>query len=221
MRSFGCKNKAFAKLMRIRQPPENWTTGRSIEKRSSSGAPFVKPKPQRIFRTFASADSAPMASKSAATFSSSSLTFPSSSEETSWVPSVIAFSISSNCASNFSSRSRSSMVLMSAAKTSCTAVRSLAFASCSTRIASQFSGTGRSRDAMWRRMVVLPMPLGPKMPYLWPCTMVMEALLKSVCPGAVKVKFSHVKASPEGGGSFLPLSRVNVNAANEPVTSSS
>mmetsp|Transcript_24312 Transcript_24312/g.69316 ORF Transcript_24312/g.69316 Transcript_24312/m.69316 type:complete len:352 (-) Transcript_24312:658-1713(-) len=207
--------------MRMRQPPENWTTGRSMEKRSSSGFPLVKPKPQRIFLTFASADSAPVASKSAATVSSSSRVFSSSSADTSREPSSMASSISSNCASNFSSRSSSSTVLRSAAKTSSTAERLLAFASCSTRITSQFRGTGRSRAAMWRRIVVLPMPLGPRMPYLLPCTMVIVALLKRVWPGAVSVKFSHVKASPAGGGSFFPLSSVRVNADREPGAASS
>mmetsp|Transcript_28895 Transcript_28895/g.83737 ORF Transcript_28895/g.83737 Transcript_28895/m.83737 type:complete len:262 (+) Transcript_28895:3504-4289(+) len=211
MSSFGCRNRALARLMRMRQPPENCTTGRSMEKRSSSGFPFVKPRPQRIFLTRASADSAPVASKSAATFSRSFLVFSRTSADTS-CPASIALSNSSSCRSRSSSCFNKSAVRWSAANTSSTADLSLALASCSTRITSQFSGTGKSLDAMCLNMVVLPMPFGPRMPYLLPCTIVIDALLKSVCPGAASVKFSHVNASPDGGGSLFPSNdRVNAD----------
>mmetsp|Transcript_122915 Transcript_122915/g.274459 ORF Transcript_122915/g.274459 Transcript_122915/m.274459 type:complete len:210 (+) Transcript_122915:893-1522(+) len=206
--------------MRIRQPPENWITGRSIEKRSSSGAPFVKPRPHRILRTCDSFDSAPVASRSAATVSSSERVLSMSSAEIS-SPASVAFSISSSFLRSSSSLDSKDTVFSSAASTSCTAVLSLALASCSTRMTSQFRGTGISRAAMCRKIVVFPMPLGPRMPYLLPCTIVMEALSKSVCPGAERVKLSHTKASPEGGGSFLPPSSVRVNAAMVPTGSSS
>mmetsp|Transcript_97538 Transcript_97538/g.244462 ORF Transcript_97538/g.244462 Transcript_97538/m.244462 type:complete len:257 (+) Transcript_97538:3740-4510(+) len=113
------------------------------------------------------------------------------------------------------------MVFRSAESTSSTAERSLALASCSTRMTSQFNGTGKSREAMWRKMVVLPIPLGPRIPYLLPWTMVMEALSNNVWPGAVNVKFSQTKESPAAGGSFLPPSKEIVNAFIEPGASSS
>mmetsp|Transcript_28602 Transcript_28602/g.62392 ORF Transcript_28602/g.62392 Transcript_28602/m.62392 type:complete len:201 (-) Transcript_28602:642-1244(-) len=59
------------------------------------------------------------------------------------------------------------------------------------------------------------------MPYLLPCTMEMVALSKSFCLGAESVKFSHTKASPAAGGSFLPPSRTRVKVLRSPNGSSS
>jgi len=87
----------------------------------------------------------------------------SSSTDTS-SPASILFSKSSILLVSSFSFVMSSLVFSSAAMTSSTADRLLAFASCSTRITSQFSGTGISRAAMWRTIVVLPWPFGPRMP---------------------------------------------------------
>mmetsp|Transcript_8165 Transcript_8165/g.22846 ORF Transcript_8165/g.22846 Transcript_8165/m.22846 type:complete len:358 (+) Transcript_8165:3987-5060(+) len=200
----------------MRHPPENCTTGLSMEKRSSSAGLAVNPRPQRIFLTDASAASAPLAMRSADTVSSSSLTFSSSSTETSAFPSAIIRSNSSIFLIRSSSFLRRSAVLVSAASTSSTADLSVALASCSTRMTSQLSGTGISLAAMWRRTVVLPMPFGPRMPYLWPWVTVMDALSNRVCPGAEIVKFLHTNESPESGGSFLPPSREMENALRPP-----
>jgi len=155
IRSLGCRKRAFAKLIRIRQPPENCTTGLSIENRSSSGEPFVKPRPQRIFLTLASAESAPIASSSAEVLSNSVRVLSTSSALMSF-PCSISVSMSSSFCRSSASLLINSAALRSAARTSSTADRSVALASCSTRITSQLTGTGISRAAICRSRVVFP-----------------------------------------------------------------
>mmetsp|Transcript_7218 Transcript_7218/g.12207 ORF Transcript_7218/g.12207 Transcript_7218/m.12207 type:complete len:272 (-) Transcript_7218:698-1513(-) len=128
----------------------------------------------------------------------------SSSVHCSPVPSFILISASSSFLTHAASLFRRSAVLVSAARTSSTAELSLALASCSTRMTSQFFGIGNSRAAKNLKSVVFPCPFGPKMPYLLPCTMVSFALLNNVCLGAMMVKPSTEKLSPADGGSFFP-----------------
>jgi len=54
-----------------------------------------------------------------------------------------------------------------------------------------------------------------------PWTRVIEAFSKRVCPGQESEKLSQTKASPEGGGSFLPPSRVRLKTSRGLTKSSS
>mmetsp|Transcript_96735 Transcript_96735/g.250175 ORF Transcript_96735/g.250175 Transcript_96735/m.250175 type:complete len:244 (-) Transcript_96735:138-869(-) len=164
-RRSGCTNKAWAKAIRMRQPPLNSLVG-------LCWSSPLKPRPDRITAARASASS----------LKSSSSRSYTSIKPTPWTVGSLP-DPSSSCASSSCSTLRSHSRSLSAVSTLRSTGVSSPVISCSTCIVIMClaMGTRPSRSAMARRSVLFPTPLRPMRPYFWPCTSFKLALYSSSC----------------------------------------
>mmetsp|Transcript_45113 Transcript_45113/g.146580 ORF Transcript_45113/g.146580 Transcript_45113/m.146580 type:complete len:287 (+) Transcript_45113:376-1236(+) len=159
----GLRKRALARASRILHPPERASVGPSC-------CAALKPRPERIARACASAESRPSASS--ASYTSSSRIAAASAASS---PSAASSSASSR-ASSAASACRSSCD----ARITSTADADDARASCATsRIERPAGMFASARLAMCARRVDLPLPFGPRKPYLRPFLSESRALVKS------------------------------------------
>mmetsp|Transcript_8453 Transcript_8453/g.18224 ORF Transcript_8453/g.18224 Transcript_8453/m.18224 type:complete len:215 (-) Transcript_8453:468-1112(-) len=181
--SVGSINRARAKEMRIRQPPENILVGLVC-------ISILNPNPYKIRRARASAASAPILVNSSTTCCNRATLASDSALSSSSSPSSASSAFINSSSSLMSSQRRTS-----ARNTASTAGVSSATISCSTYKKSIRGGSFKSPEAIILSSVDFPFPLGPTNPYRRPCAMVSAASLNKIFPAALMEKLGIVMSS--------------------------